>query len=138
MSYIPPAQTIGIEQIKIWEEKHQPIKENDIVIFYTGYQHRWAKRPNDKEFLRDWPGLSRDVAQYLANRKIKAVGTDAMTVDAYIHDNYPAHDIFLNKEILIIENLNNIDKLPDNFIFIALPLKIANGSASPIRAVALY
>jgi arylformamidase len=32
MSYIPPAQTIGIEQIKIWEEKHQPIKENDIVI----------------------------------------------------------------------------------------------------------
>ena len=70
--------------------------------------------------------------------KIKAVGTDAMTVDAYIHDNYPAHDIFLNKEILIIENLNNIDKLPDNFIFIALPLKIANGSASPIRAVALY
>ncbi len=138
MSDVAASQTLKVEKIIQWEQSHHPIKKDDIVIFYTGYQHKWSKRPNCQPFLRDWPGLSREAAEYLAEKNIRAVGTDAMTVDAFVHDNYPAHDVFLHRDILIIENLNNVDRLPDNFIFIALPLKIAHGSASPIRAIALY
>ena len=39
--------------------------------------------------------------------------------------------------MLILENLCNLDQLPDTFIFLALPLKIRDGSGSPLRAVAL-
>ncbi|MFK3707368.1 hypothetical protein ACI2JR_20950 [Klebsiella sp. NPDC088457] len=60
-----------------------------------------------------------------------------MTIDAFVHEGYPAHDVFLNREILIIENLTQLRQLPNQFIFLALPLKIKGGSASPIRAVAL-
>ncbi len=49
----------------------------------------------------------------------------------------PIHPVVLEKQVLIIENLSNLDQLPDFFLFLALPLKIRAGSGSPIRAVAL-
>ena len=41
----------------------------------------------------------------------------------------------LEKQVLIIENLCNLEQLPGFFLFLALPLKIRGGSGSPIRAV---
>jgi kynurenine formamidase len=43
----------------------------------------------------------------------------------------------LKKQVLILENLCNLEQLPDFFLFLALPLKIRGGSGSPIRAVAV-
>jgi len=137
MSATPPNGSLPRQHIEQWEQDNRPIVAGDIVIFYTGYQHRWALRPHQQAFLRDWPGLSRDAASYLADKGIRAVGTDVMTIDAFVHDGYPAHDVFLHREILIIENLTQLDKLPNEFVFLALPLKIKGGSASPIRALAL-
>jgi kynurenine formamidase len=36
-----------------------------------------------------------------------------------------------------VENLKNLDRLPPFSLFVALPLKIRDGSDSPVRAVAL-
>jgi kynurenine formamidase len=49
----------------------------------------------------------------------------------------PIHPVVLEKQVLIIENLTNLDQLPDFFLFLALPLKIRGGSGSPLRAVAV-
>jgi kynurenine formamidase len=35
----------------------------------------------------------------------------------------------------LVENLNNLDKMSPRGFFIALPLPIIEGSASPIRAI---
>jgi kynurenine formamidase len=44
----------------------------------------------------------------------------------------------LSKEILIIENLAGLDKLPDGmFDFFAIPLKIEGADGSPVRAFAV-
>src|SRR2546430_16380471 len=43
----------------------------------------------------------------------------------------------LEKQVLIIENLCNLEQLPDFFLFLALPLKIRGGSRPPRRALAL-
>lgn len=137
MSGVPANGTLGREGIERWEQENREIQPGDIVLFYSGYEHRWALRPNQQPFLCDWPGLSREAAAYLVAKGIKAVGTDVMTIDAFVHDGYPAHDVFLNNEVLIIENLTNLQQLPAQFIFMALPLKIKHGSASPIRAIAL-
>ena len=48
------------------------------------------------------------------------------------------HEILLKQEIIIIENLANLEKLPLEFFFMALPLKIEAGSGSPVRAVGWY
>jgi kynurenine formamidase len=48
------------------------------------------------------------------------------------------HIVCREREILNMENVANIDKIPKHmFWFIALPLKLYNATGSPIRAVAL-
>jgi kynurenine formamidase len=37
---------------------------------------------------------------------------------------------------MLLENLNNLDRLPAFSQFLALPLPIKGGSGSPVRAVA--
>ncbi len=67
---------------------------------------------------------------------MNAVGIDAPSID---YEPFPAHNILLPKGIVIYENLTNLKELLGKvgFQFIGLSLKIENGSASPVRAVAV-
>jgi kynurenine formamidase len=50
----------------------------------------------------------------------------------------PNHHILLGSEIILIENLTNLDVLPDGiFMFQCLPLKIEHADGSPVRAIAI-
>lgn len=48
------------------------------------------------------------------------------------------HLKLLSAPIYIVENLVNLEQLPlhERFTFMALPLKLKNATASPVRAVA--
>ena len=53
-------------------------------------------------------------------------------------ENLPNHHILLSNEILLIENLTNLDKLPDGaFLFQCIPLNIENADGSPVRPIAM-
>ena len=43
---------------------------------------------------------------------------------------------FLRNEIVLFERLTNLDKLPNEFLFYGMPLKIKGGDGSPVRAFA--
>ncbi len=137
VSSTPAAAEFGISEMQAWEESHGEIAAGDIVIFRTGYHNKWRLRPDHAPFLADWPGLSAAGACWLGEKKVKVVGTDAMSMDAWSNHHYPVHQALLGSDSLIIENLANLDRLPPIFTFIALPLRIAGGSASPVRAIAL-
>jgi kynurenine formamidase len=47
-----------------------------------------------------------------------------------LHGN-PAHHALLGNEVYIVENLNNLDRLPPFCLFLALPLKIRVVPARP-------
>jgi kynurenine formamidase len=51
---------------------------------------------------------------------------------------YPVHRILLENRILIIENLANLDRLPEGRFFelLCLPLHIAESDGAPTRVVA--
>lgn len=134
---LPPCGLVTKTMITDWEAKHGPILAGDIVMFDINYARHWGVKPHYKAFLSDWPGLSGEGANYLAERKVKAVGTDAMALDAFGQAESPAHEALLGTGVLIIENLCNLDKIQDFCLFIGLPLKVKGGSGSPIRAVAL-
>ncbi len=121
-----------------WESKHEALRAGDIVIFDFGWAGNWGLRPHDKRYLEDWPGVGMDAAEYLIAQQVAAIGVDTLSPDppAALAKN-PIHPVVLEKQVLIIENLCNLDELPDFFVFLALPLKIRGGSGSPIRAVAL-
>src|SRR6478672_3418451 len=84
------------------------------------------------------PGLSKLGAEYLAELKINLIGIDSPNIDLTTDKEFSAHRIFSIKNIPIIENLINLDKInQESFIFIALPLKLKYSSGSPGRAIAL-
>jgi kynurenine formamidase len=66
------------------------------------------------------------------------VGVDTLSVDKDQADSDPAHNLLLSHRIPVVENLRNLEKLHDKRgYFIALPLLIRDGSASPVRPVVL-
>jgi kynurenine formamidase len=116
------------------EKYDQIIISNRIVILNTGTYKKYQSRG----FL-EYPYLAPDAAQWLVTKAIRALGVDMMSIDPLGSQEATAHRILLGANIPIIENLTNLDFLPDMqpFTFIALPLKIKDGEAAPCRAIAL-
>ncbi|MDP8899813.1 MAG: cyclase family protein [Actinomycetota bacterium] len=128
---------LGVDRIESWEREHGPIEPGDRVLFRYGWDERWATGPEGRRFLEDWPGLSGGAAEYLVGRGTALVGCDTLAVDAAGSVENPAHHALLGNEVYVVENLNNLNRLPPFCLFVALPLKIGGGSGSPVRAVAL-
>jgi kynurenine formamidase len=128
---------IDLEYLKTYQSL---ISEIDFILFFTGWQDKW----NTKGYFDDCPTLTEDAARWLCEYNLKGIGFDSFSVDRIDSaDNVspntlPNHHILLAKEILLIENLCNLDKLPDTvFTFQCLPIKVEKADGSPIRAIAV-
>jgi kynurenine formamidase len=126
-----------LEYLQTFEDK---IARVDFILFFTSWQNRW----NTNSYFDDCPIPTREVAMWLTGFNLKGVGVDAFSLDkinsalAVNKENLPNHHILLGKEILLIENLTNLDKLPDRtFSFQCFPLKVENADGSPVRAIAI-
>jgi kynurenine formamidase len=139
VSHLEPCAKVPADLIRDWEKKHVPIEKGDIVCLYTGQDKLWGLRPRHKRYVKNWRSLSVPAAEYLRDLGVKAVGADATDLDAFTPTNeLVAHHVLMEAGISIMENLANLSTLmPGPFAFLALPLKIRNGSGSPIRPVAL-
>ena len=135
---IKTGEYVSKNRLSEWEGQHGPILAGDIVIFDFGWAENWGLRPNDQRYVENWPGVGMDVAEYLLSKQAAAIGVDTLSPDPpEALRTEPIHPVVLEKQMLIIENLCNLNQLPDFFLFLALPLKIREGSGSPLRAVAL-
>jgi kynurenine formamidase len=123
----------GIEKIGI-VDGFDKIEQDDIVILYTGYE----KLFNKDLYFTNHPVLTEQAAKYLIKRKISMIGFDMPSPD-----NYPfaIHKLFMENDILILENLDNLDTLKSSFkstdtiMVYAFPLKIC-AEASQVRVIA--
>ena len=68
---------------------------------------------------------------------LKGIGFDAISADSADTLTYPIHKILLGSDMVIVENLTNLDQLPEGlFEFTCFPLRFQRADGSPIRAVA--
>ena len=89
------------------------------------------------------PGFTPDCVRFLAFERdvmgvgVETVGTDAGQAGGF-DPAFPAHTIMHGAGKLGLASLNNLDQLPaTGAVIIAAPLKIVNGSGSPLRVLAL-
>lgn len=131
-------QSVPRSFISTWEADHTSLEAGDIALFNFGWDKHWALRPHFTPYLTDWPIISLEAARYLLEKGIAAIGVDSLSPDPSegLLTSF-VHPVLLEKQVLIVENLCHLDQLPDFFLFLALPLKIRDGSGSPVRAVAL-
>jgi len=79
--------------------------------------------------------LREEDARFLVECRIKGIGVEKASID---NPPFPLHRLFLEKGILIYENLRNVkDLIGKRALFLGFPLKILSGTASPVRAVAV-
>lgn len=103
------------------------IQKNDIVLLKT-------KNKPDKKFDFNFTFLEKSGAEYLASKKIKAVGIDSLGIERS-QPNHETHKILARKNIPIFEGLDLSKVRQGTYFFHGLPLKIRKGDASPVRAV---
>jgi arylformamidase len=137
------SEEICVEDIiKSLQKDDQVLKQNDVIIFHTRWEEKYI---TSDRYMIDNPGLSKDAAEYLVERKINAVGIDSPSVDLGSNSNFLVHRILCSHSILIIENLCNLSRILKNnsainsrrFDLIALPLKLAGASGSPLRVIGI-
>ncbi len=127
-------QAISKNDIIKFEKKHGIIPKNATIIFATG----WQKNLQSKYYFEKNPGLSVSAAKYLALKKINLVGIDSPSIDLGNDTKFSVHQILSKNNILIVENLANLEKIPKNhFKLVVLPLKLKDTTGSPVRAIAL-
>ena len=62
---------INVQDITKSLQKDEVIKEKDIIIFHTSWEEKYIA---SDLYMNDNPGISKDAAEYLVERKINAVG----------------------------------------------------------------
>ena len=71
----------------------------------------------------------------LATKNIALVGMDTPSVDPATSQDLPSHHLLLKHDLRVLENLV-LDDVPEgDYELIALPLKLTQADASPVRAV---
>jgi len=113
----------------------QKIEKGDIVLLYTGH---YDKNFGTDKWQTTYTGLSYNSAKWLAELGVVNIGVDAPSIDHPDDLNFSGHLICGEYDITNTENLCNLHYVVNKrFLYFGLPLKIRDGSGSPIRAVAL-
>ncbi len=103
------------------------------VIIRTG----WGKWWGTERYWR-YPSLGVEAAQGLATSEASLVGMDLPSADPLVHTPPLLHEIFLTRDILLVENLAGLEQLEPGrlYQFAFLPLRLSGLDGSPVRAAA--
>lgn len=123
---------IGMERV---EAVGELADQADFLLFNTGWDVNWDKA----DYFGDYPVVSMEICQYALESGKKGLGIDTIGIDPVSDMLLPRHRKLLgNRDIVIIENLTNLDKIGGGlFTFAALPLKYKDADGAPTRAVAI-
>jgi kynurenine formamidase len=116
------------------------IRPGDVVLLRTGWSRYWDDPARFISQVQS-PGPGIEGARWLSARKIFAAGSETAPFEAVPSPSMPVHvHLLVESGIHIVECLNLEDLAASGareFLFVAAPLKIRGGTASPIRPVAL-
>ena len=138
---------VTVDDLTKAESEGSTISGESIVLLRTGYSRRWpdaaaylgtAERGADAVSKLHFPGLHPEAAKWLVARGVRAVGIDTASIDYGQSTLFESHRILYEANLPAFENLTALDRLPPRGAFIvALPMKIADGTGAPLRAVAI-
>ena len=114
------------------ELKNHRIRKGERILFKTRNSTRCWK---DDTFVEDFVYISPEAAQYLADRKVRTVGVDYLSVGGFYGGGRETHLALLEAGIWLIEGLNLSKAKQGRYHLICLPLKIQTSEGAPARAV---
>jgi arylformamidase len=134
---IGPARVIEIkdqEKIKVKELEQHDIKSGERLLFKT---RNSPITYTSEKFVEDYVYLDAAAALYLAEKKVRLVGLDNITIGHFKEEDNlrRTHRTLLEAGIYILENCALADVPPGEYELLCLPLLLYHGDAGPARAI---
>ncbi len=101
------------------------------VLMKTENSQHWR----DGKFYEDYVYLAPDGASFLAERRIRLVGIDYLSIDKFQSESHPSHFVLLKQNIVIIEGLDLSSVPAGQYTMFALPLNLENADGAPTRVI---
>ncbi|MBV1877749.1 MAG: cyclase family protein [Pseudomonadales bacterium] len=144
-THLDAGQYFSVADVKAIEKQQAtPVREGDVVLFHTGWTD--AKLKSDPQaWVSGEPGLSEEVASYLAAKNVIAVGADTWGLDAvpaqHADRPYQGHIILLKENgIYVLETMNTGPLVKDKvfeFMFVLGQAKIRGAVQMFINPIAI-
>ena len=140
-----PDFLLTVDCVQAWESRHGRIPAGAWFLLRTGWSRRTdaARYINLREDGPHTPGFVKECSEFLARDRdvlgvgVETVGTDAGRAAAF-DPPFPNHCVMHGSGKFGLAGLCNLDRLPPTgALVIAAPLKIVNGSGSPLRVIAI-
>ena len=115
--------------------EYENAKEAEFLLFCFGWDKKWGT----EDYFGDYPYLSDELVDFIANGSYKGIGFDVIGLDPIADSALLLHHkLFKNNNIINIENLKNLDAcIGKDFTLCCLPIKVENSDGAPARAVAI-
>jgi arylformamidase len=96
------------------------------------------KTPNsrfwdDDSFHQEFIALAPDAAEALAERDIRLVGIDYLSIERFHADPHDVHETLLGKGVVIVEGLDLRRIAPGPYLLVCAPLNVVGAEGAPAR-----
>ena len=134
VSHADPDGYVTLDDLEVaLAETDQTLDEGDTLLMHTGhYDRTYPSRAYNEQHT----GLTEAAARWIIDQGVANFGVDQPSPDNP-SGTYPCHTLCTEHRVPHMENLCNIEEVVGaEFTFIGFPLRLRDGTGSPIRAVA--
>jgi len=130
------------DDIQDWESKNGKVPSGSLVVANTGWHKKFTDPKQylnqDQNGVMHFPGYSPEAAKLLLQRDVAGIGIDTLSLDYGKSTDYPTHVLMLKANKYQIENMANLDALPERGATAVIGvLPVQGGSQAQARIFAL-
>ena len=116
------------------EASGRAVQPGTALLVWAGVEDDWGK----PGFTLQRPYVPTETANWLVEQDIALFGTDLIGMDDPTEWWWPTHRIWLEANICMVQQMCNLGALVGKeFLFVAAPLKLRDGTGCPVRPIAL-
>lgn len=100
------------------------------LLFKTRNGRFW----DDSSFHTEFIALALDAARALAERGVRLIGIDYLSIEQFRAERYEVHETLLASGVVILEGLDLRSVSPGGYFLVCAPLNVVGAEGAPARA----
>jgi arylformamidase len=109
------------------------VRAGERLLFCSGWSARWG----EAGYFTRFPALPDGLVERIAAAPAALIGLETPSLHPEPGEDARRHRLLLRAGVAIVENLVNLDLLPEQVFLAALPLPLAGCDGAPCRVIAL-
>ena len=128
VAHLPDCSSINSEHLEALDLS----PDTERLLLRTANSLLWAR--GEKAFYPDYVALTESGANWIADRGIRLLGVDYLSVQRF-NDGPEVHRILLQNGVVLLEGINLDGVVAGGYELICLPLNLIGAEGAPARAV---